>query len=130
MAVTGPIWASVAELVESRVTVAVGLLAYSTAPVFASLLEPWWFREPFSRRALAASLLTVGGIVLMVPRWEAGEATLLGSGWGVLAGASFALLSQSAANALDSASDRSIFFCSAMTPAQLDFTSISVASSS
>lgn len=74
-------------------TVAVGLLAYSTAPVFVALLEPVWFRERFSAAALVCALVTVGGVALIVPRWAIGSATLQGVAWGVLAGLSFALLS-------------------------------------
>ena len=73
-------------------TVAVGLLAYSTAPVFVVLLEPLGFRERLSRRALALALLAFAGVALIVPRWQAGEALLQGVGWGALSGVSFALL--------------------------------------
>lgn len=74
-------------------TVAVGLLAYSTAPVFVVLLEPLWFRERFSAHALACAALTIAGVALIVPRWAPGEALLQGAAWGVLAGLSFAVLS-------------------------------------
>lgn len=73
-------------------TVAVGLLAYSTAPVFAAMLEPWWFREPASHRGLLASFLSLGGVALMIPQWQAGNAVLQGVSWGVVAGCSFAVL--------------------------------------
>lgn len=74
-------------------TVAVGLVAYSTAPVFVALLEPAWFRERFSPWAALAAAVTVGGVALMVPRWEPGAAVLQAAGWGVLSGLSFAVLS-------------------------------------
>ena len=74
-------------------TVAVGLLAYSTAPVFAVLLEPWWFREPMSARGMLASFVSLGGVVLMIPQWQMGNAVLQGASWGVVAGGSFAVLS-------------------------------------
>ncbi len=74
-------------------TVAIGLLGYSTAPIFAGLLEPWVFREPFSRRTLLASLGTLAGIALIVSRWGGGDSILLGTAWGVAAGLSFAVLS-------------------------------------
>jgi drug/metabolite transporter (DMT)-like permease len=73
-------------------TVAVGLLAYSTAPVFAVLLEPWWFREPVSTRSVLASLISLGGVALMIPEWQAGNLIFQGAGWGVVAGGSFAVL--------------------------------------
>lgn len=95
-------------------TVAVGLLSYSTAPVFVVLLEPIWFRERLSPRALLCALLTVAGVALVVPHWGidgvphwgiegvpvrgnqgaslVGDYTA-GALWGVLAGLSFAVLS-------------------------------------
>jgi drug/metabolite transporter (DMT)-like permease len=74
-------------------SVAVGLLAYSTAPVFVVLLEPLWFAERLSGRALACAALTMAGVALIVPRWAPGAAVFQGMAWGVAAGLSFALLS-------------------------------------
>ena len=74
-------------------TVAVGLLSFSTAPVFVALLEPLWFRERFSRTALGCALVSILGVGLIVPRWDAGDALAQGVAWGVLSGASFAVLS-------------------------------------
>lgn len=74
-------------------TVAVGLLAYSTAPVFVVLLEPPWFGERWSARTLAAALLCMAGVALIVPHWEPGAAVFRGTAWGVAAGLSFAVLS-------------------------------------
>jgi drug/metabolite transporter (DMT)-like permease len=78
-------------------TVAVGLLSYSTAPVFVAVLEPPWFRERFSSRALVCALLTVAGVALLVPRWHAGDAVAIGMvygmAYGVVSGLSFAVLS-------------------------------------
>jgi drug/metabolite transporter (DMT)-like permease len=76
-----------------RSTVAVGLLSYSVAPVAVVLLEPLWFRERLSGRALGAAGLCAAGVALIVPRWEAGQAVLQGAAWGVAAGLSFAVLS-------------------------------------
>ncbi len=73
-------------------TVAIGLLSYSTAPVFATLLEPLVFRERFSPRTLVAAAVTVVGVAVMVPRWEIGDAVMQGVGWGVLSGFSFAVI--------------------------------------
>lgn len=74
-------------------TVAIGLLGYATAPIFAGLLEPWAFREPFSRRTLFAALITMAGIALIVPEWSAQGSTVAGMAWGIAAGFSFAVLS-------------------------------------
>lgn len=74
-------------------TVAIGLLSYSTAPVFAALMEPLWFRERFSWPALGAALVTVAGVALIVPRWSPGDPRAMGVFWGIMAGFSFAALS-------------------------------------
>ncbi len=73
-------------------TVAVALLAYSTAPGFVAVLEPLLHREAPSGRALLASGVVLAGVALMVPRWTLGEATAAGAAWGVGAGLLFAIL--------------------------------------
>lgn len=85
-------WAAFFQAIQVS-TVAIGLLGYATAPVFAGFLEPLWFRERFSRRILLAGLATLAGVVLIVPRWGLGEAVFQGAAWGIGAGFSFAVLS-------------------------------------
>lgn len=74
-------------------TLAVALLSYATAPVFAAVLEPVAFRERLSLRAVAAAALTLAGIAFIVPRWSPADATAAGVAWGVLSGFTFAVLS-------------------------------------
>ncbi|MEE8395248.1 MAG: DMT family transporter [bacterium] len=79
-------------------SVAVGLLGYATAPVFATLLEPLVFRERFSRGGVPAALVALAGTALIGLPWRihtgaGGAAILPGLFWGVAAGGSFALLS-------------------------------------
>jgi drug/metabolite transporter (DMT)-like permease len=85
-------WAAFFQAIQLS-TVAVGLLAYSTAPVFVVLLEPVALGERFSPRGLACAALSVAGVALIVPRWAPGDALARGVTWGVLAGLSFAVLS-------------------------------------
>ena len=73
-------------------TVAIALLGYSSAPVFAVLLEPLWYRESFSARSLAAAALIVGGMALIVPSWDWSDAILQGMVWALVSGFTFALL--------------------------------------
>jgi len=73
-------------------TVAVALLAYSTAPGFVALLDPLLHWKRPSGRALLAAGLVLVGVALMAPRWTLGEATTLGAAWGVAAGLLFAIL--------------------------------------
>lgn len=73
-------------------TVAVALFGYVSAPVFAVFMEPFAFREPFSRRSLWAAALIVAGMALIVPRWEWADATVQGLAWGLVSGFTFAVL--------------------------------------
>ena len=73
-------------------TVAIGLLCFASFPVFTSLLEPWLFRERFEWKYLGLAILTAAGLYLAVPSLEPGSGWLEGVVWGILSGASFALL--------------------------------------
>lgn len=74
-------------------TVAVGLLAYSTFPVFTSFLEPVFLRERFHRETIAAALLCLCGVFLLIPSFEWEQPYFQGVIWGILAGLSFSVLS-------------------------------------
>ncbi len=74
-------------------TVAVGLLAYSSFPVFTAFLEPVFFRTRLSRIHLGLSLVCLAGIFLIVPRFDWSERIFRGVLLGLAAGATFALLS-------------------------------------
>ena len=73
-------------------TVAVALLAYSTAPGFVAILEPLLHRRAPAPAALLASGAVLAGVAWMVPRWTLDEAAALGAAWGVGAGLLFAIL--------------------------------------
>ncbi len=73
-------------------TVAIGLLTFSSFPVFVTLLEPLLFRTPWRWRDGAIAALVVLGVALVMPDYRLGSATTLGAIWGLLSGLSFALL--------------------------------------
>jgi len=73
--------------------VAVGLLSFSSFPLFTAALEPLLFRQRPSRIQIVAALLILPGIYLLVPAFTLQDRTTLGVAWGLLAGATFALLS-------------------------------------
>jgi drug/metabolite transporter (DMT)-like permease len=73
--------------------VAVGLLSFSSFPLFTAALEPLLFRQRPSRIQILAALLILPGIYLLVPAFTLQDRTTLGVAWGLLAGATFALLS-------------------------------------
>jgi drug/metabolite transporter (DMT)-like permease len=73
--------------------VAIGLLSFSSFPLFTAILEPLLLRQRPSRVQIVAALLILPGIYLLVPSFTLQNQTTLGVIWGVLSGASFALLS-------------------------------------
>jgi len=74
-------------------TVAIGLLAYSTFPVFTSFLEPLWLKERFRPDILVAAAFCLLGVFWLIPSFNLSQAAFQGVFWGLLAGLSFALLS-------------------------------------
>jgi drug/metabolite transporter (DMT)-like permease len=74
-------------------SVAVGLLAYSSFPVFTAFLEPLLGRERWDPASLALALLCVVGIGLIVPGFDLSDAVVQGVLWGLAAGLTFAVLS-------------------------------------
>ncbi|MBD1914634.1 MULTISPECIES: DMT family transporter [Cyanophyceae] len=73
-------------------TVAVGLLTFSSFPVFVTVLEPLLFKTLWRWRDGAIAALVVLGVALAIPEYRLGSATTLGAVWGLLSGLSFALL--------------------------------------
>lgn len=73
-------------------TVAVGLLSYSTFPVFTVFLEPWLLRTKFRKSYLYFAAVCFLGVVVMVPEFNLSNRIFLGLAWGILSGLSFALL--------------------------------------
>jgi drug/metabolite transporter (DMT)-like permease len=74
-------------------SVAVGLLAYSSFPVFTAFLEPWLARERWDPASLMFALACVLGIALIVPAFDLSDAVLRGVLWGLGAGLTFSVLS-------------------------------------
>jgi drug/metabolite transporter (DMT)-like permease len=74
-------------------TVAVGLLSYSSFPVFTAFLEPLYFREKWDPWSLAFGLLTAAGVFLIVPRSGLSNPVFQGVLWGLGAGLTFSVLS-------------------------------------
>ena len=73
--------------------VAIGLLSFSSFPLFTAMLEPLLLHQRPSRIQIVAALLILPGIYLLVPSFSLQNQTTLGVMWGVVSGASFALLS-------------------------------------
>ncbi len=74
-------------------TVAIGLLTFSTFPVFVVFLEPLFFREPIRRLDVAISLIVFAGLLLVIPDFDLGNNLTQGAVWGTISGLTFAILS-------------------------------------
>jgi drug/metabolite transporter (DMT)-like permease len=74
-------------------TVAIGLLSYSSFPLFTAALEPLLLGQRPRRIEIVASMLILPGVYLLAPRFSLNDHTTQGILWGLLAGATFALLS-------------------------------------
>jgi len=73
-------------------TVAVGLLSYSSFPVFTAFLEPLFFKEKIEMSAIFYAFLCVIGIFLIIPRFDLNNSVYQGVLWGLFAGFTFSIL--------------------------------------
>jgi drug/metabolite transporter (DMT)-like permease len=74
-------------------SVAVGLLSYSSFPVFTAFLEPLFSREKPDKIIILFAVISLLGVFLVVPRFALENRTFQGILWGLLAGLTFSLLS-------------------------------------
>lgn len=74
-------------------TVAVGLLTYSTFPIFAAFFEPVFFKERVAVSDVTLALITLAGVALVIPSFELANNITQGALWGTASGFTFAILS-------------------------------------
>jgi drug/metabolite transporter (DMT)-like permease len=74
-------------------TVAIGLLSFSTFPVFTTFLEPYFFKEKLRLNNIVIALITFGGIALVIPEFKLENNTTQGVLWGITSGFTFSILS-------------------------------------
>lgn len=74
-------------------TVAIGLLTFSTFPVFVTFLEPYFFKEKLALNDVVAAVVAFTGILLVIPKFELGNTLTQGVLWGILSGFTYAILS-------------------------------------
>jgi drug/metabolite transporter (DMT)-like permease len=73
-------------------TVAVGLLSFSTYPVFTTFLEPLFFKERVIKFNFFISAVCLLGVFLIIPRFALSNSTFVGVIWGTFSGLTFAVL--------------------------------------
>lgn len=74
-------------------TVAIGLLTFSTFPVFATFIEPYFFKEKLQIFDIITAVVTFIGIFFVVPEFEFGNDMTVGALLGILSGFTYAFLS-------------------------------------
>ena len=74
-------------------TVAIGLLTFSTFPVFATFIEPYFFKEKLQISDIITAVVTFIGIFFVVPEFEFGNDMTVGALLGILSGFTYAFLS-------------------------------------
>ena len=73
-------------------SVAVGLLTFSTFPLFVTFMEPFFFKESLCASNIVLAFIVFTGLVLVIPTFDFSQAPARGAFWGVLSGLTFAML--------------------------------------
>jgi len=73
-------------------TVAIGLLSYSSFPLFTVFLESLFFKEKIDEINIVSAILCILGIFLIIPKFDFSHSVFQGVLWGLLAGLTFAVL--------------------------------------
>ena len=63
---------------------AIGLLTFSTFPVFATFIEPYFFKEKLQISDIVTAVVTFIGIFFVVPEFEFGNEMTIGALLGIL----------------------------------------------
>ncbi|SFB12687.1 DMT family transporter [Clostridium frigidicarnis] len=74
-------------------TVAIGLLTFSTFPVFTTFLEPYFFKEKINAKDIIIAIITFLGVIFVVPKFNLGDDLTKGAIWGIISGFTYAILS-------------------------------------
>ncbi len=74
-------------------TVAIGLLTFSTFPVFVTFIDPYFSKEKIQLSDVMIAMVTFLGVVLIIPRFELGNNLTQGALWGIASGFTYAILS-------------------------------------
>ncbi|MBN2416765.1 DMT family transporter [bacterium] len=73
-------------------SVAVGLLTFSSFPLFTVILEPVFFHGRLRWYDIITALMVIAGVSIVIPAFTLTDAITRGAVWGLFAGLSFALL--------------------------------------
>jgi drug/metabolite transporter (DMT)-like permease len=84
-------WIAFFEAIQ-RSNVAIGVLTFSTFPIFTTLLAPFFNKEKLQLSDLLLAFIAFSGVALVLPNLSFDNDYTQGALWGIAAGASFAVL--------------------------------------
>ena len=73
-------------------SIAIGLLTFSSFPVFVTYLEPLLDKTRATARDFGFALAVIAGVALVVPNFDPGDMNAIGALWGLFSGLTFAIL--------------------------------------
>lgn len=74
-------------------TVAIGLLTFSTFPIFVTFMEPFFFGEKLKKEDIILAFITFAGVMFVIPDFHMENEMTVGVMYGILSSLSFAVLS-------------------------------------
>lgn len=74
-------------------TVAIGLISFSTFPIFVTFLEPILFKEKIKISDILAAAVSLLGVMLVIPKLNLSDNITQGVLWGLISGLTYAILS-------------------------------------
>lgn len=71
-------------------TVAIGIITFSTFPLFLTILEPFIYHEKIQKKNIVCSLILLLGVVITIPEFSFDNQTTVGILWGLVSSVSYA----------------------------------------
>lgn len=73
-------------------TVAIGLLTFSTFPIFVTFLEPYFFKEKIKIEDIIIAFITLLSVLLITPNFKLADNYTQGALWGIISGFTYAVI--------------------------------------
>lgn len=74
-------------------TVAIGIITFSTFPLFLTFLEPMVYGEKIQRKNIACSIILLLGVLITIPEFSLNNQMTIGIIWGMCSSLTYAILS-------------------------------------
>lgn len=82
-------WSSFFQAIQMS-TVAIGIITFSTFPLFLTILEPLVYHEKIEKKNIACSLILLLGVFITIPEFSLDNQTTMGILWGLVSSVSYA----------------------------------------